>query len=112
MTGMHLGEVLCQSLLVLSKLHLKAYIRNGDQYAKLTEEQAKGSSVPAQPIHIKDINFFRPLRAETRPPELMVYVHGSCSLSSFFFIVTGRRLEMTRRRVLVSSVILVGESEE
>lgn len=56
--------------------------------------------VPGQPIQVKDIIFFKPLNAATKPPEDILKSYSPVLLS--LFTVTGNRLETTNRRRFLS----------
>ena len=59
-----------------------------------------GMKKPGQPIHVKDIDFLQPERAETRPPEdILKWYSPWLSL----VIVIGKRLETTMSFCLSSA---------
>ena len=53
-----------------------------------------GMKKPGHPIHVKDMDFLQPERAETSPPEDILKWYSPCAS---LLMVMGRRLETTMR---------------
>lgn len=79
--------------------NLKKYKQCIRKYFLFHRNQAQ-INLPGQPIQVKDIIFFKPLNAATKPPEDILKLYSPDLLS--LLTVTGNLLETTNKRRFLS----------